>query len=129
MIPMAVGGAIKGKVIRIISPQAIIVDIGTEEGIATGMKLVIYEEGQTIYGLDGEDLGKVEYVKATVRVVHAQEKFSIAENVETAKIASISGSIASSLTYKEDLTVPAKQIEPLTEFDKTIKKGDFVMTI
>jgi hypothetical protein len=129
MIPMAAGGAIKGKVIRIISPQAVIVDIGTKEGIGTGMKLVIYEEGQTIYGLDGEDLGKVEYVKATVRVVHAQEKFSIAENVETAKITSISGSIASSLTYKEDLAVPAKQIEPLTEYDKTIKKGDLVRTI
>jgi len=129
MIPMATKNEVKGKVIRIISPQGLIVDIGTRNGIATGNKLIIYEEGQSIIGLDGKNLGKVEFVKATVCVTHAQENFSIAENIEIRDSLDLSGSIARSLTYIEQLPVSEKQIEPLTGYDRTIKKGDLVRLI
>ena len=120
---------IKGKVIRIISPLSVIVNIGLKDGITTGTDLVIYEEGQDIQEPDGKSLGKIEFVKARLRVTHAQENFSIAESAEREDMTTISGSIATSLSFKKSLLVNEKQIEPLTAFDKTVKKGDFVRAI
>lgn len=126
MIPMATWGEIKGRIVRIVSPRTVIVDIGTKNGVSTGSNLVVYEEGQEIAGLDGKSLGKMEYVKANLRVIHAQENFSLAETVDTEDVTSISGSIASSLTIRKRLPVSEKEIEPLVDYDKTVKKGDLV---
>lgn len=131
MIPLAKFEEIKGRIVRIVSPRAVIVDIGTKNGVRVGSELVVYEEGQEITGLDGKSLGKMEYVKANLRVVHAQESFSLAETLETVVFpaSTISGSIASSLTIKQTLPVSEKEIEPLSSYDKTVKKGDLVKVI
>jgi hypothetical protein len=126
---MAARSPIKGKVIRILSPDSFIVDIGSKDGTKREMGLVIYEEGQDIFGLDGKSLGKIEFVKASLRITHVQENFSVAESAETEDATTISGSIATSLTFKKSLPVAQKQIDPLTSFDKTIKKGDLVRSI
>lgn len=126
---MSNGTIIKGKVIRILSNDSFIVSIGSKDGARVGMRLIIYEEGQDITGLDGKSLGKIEYVKARLEINHVQENFSVAASTETEDATTISGAIATSLTFKYPLPVAQKQIEPLSPFDKTIKKGDLVREI
>lgn len=75
---------IEGKVAKIIDVYTVVINRGLEHGVEEDMRFVIYEPGEEIKDPDtGDLLGKFEYVKAKVKVVNVQEKFSTAETYET----------------------------------------------
>ena len=97
---------IEGKVAKIIDVHTVVINQGLEHGVEEDMRFVIYEPGEEIKDPDGGDLlGKFEYVKAKVKVVNVQEKFSTAETYET-----------------ETMTMPAIQALPQLRGQTTRKE-------
>jgi hypothetical protein len=125
---------LKGKVLKILSPYKIAINLGAANGVKKGMKFVIYEEGEMIKDPSTQqDLEKLEIVKGYVEVTHVQEKISIAESYETEKrvyhpfgsMWLTSGSQEITVTEKKELTS-----EKITEPKPSpVKEGDFVRQI
>jgi len=77
---------LKGRIIQTLGQYKVIVNLGAGSGIKRGMDFIIYSEGETVRDpQSNEILGKLENVKARVKVSHVQEKFSILESSETEK--------------------------------------------
>lgn len=75
---------IKGRIIKILNQYKVVVDIGADSGIRKDMDFIIYSEGETIRDPDSDEvLGKLENIKARVKVIHIQERFSTLESSET----------------------------------------------
>jgi len=73
-------GQIKGKVARIIDESTVIISVGQQHGVTSGMRFVIYEEGEEVLDPDtGESLGAWEVVKGEVVAKHVQERITIAQ--------------------------------------------------
>ncbi|EMF0280536.1 hypothetical protein KI126_002609 [Enterococcus faecium] len=71
-----------GKIIRILSDEELLINIGKKQGAYVGEKYKIYEKGETIQDPDtGENLGTLDYIKATVEIVNVYENFSIVESL------------------------------------------------
>ena len=51
-----------GRVVRILNDHSIIIDVG--DRITPGDKIQVYEYAGNLTGLDGSDLGSLEFVKA-----------------------------------------------------------------
>ena len=117
-----------GKVIRIPDKYTIIIDAGSNRGARAGMEFAIYEEGENIFS-GGKALGKIEHVKALTRIKHVQENFSIAETIESEETTTISGSIVSSLKWRNALPVMEDQINPFVPYNKFVKVGDLAREV
>lgn len=75
---------IKGRIIKILDQYRVIIDVGADSGIKRSMDFIIYSEGETVKDPESnEDLGRLENVKARVKVSHIQKRFSILESSET----------------------------------------------
>jgi len=74
---------LKGKVLKILDPYSVIVNIGYNDGIQKDMKFIIYTLGEEIYDPETNDvIDKLEIIKHRMRVVQIQEKFSILKSDE-----------------------------------------------
>lgn len=76
---------LRGKVIGFIegNDYKIISNIGVDKDVKVGMPFIIYYEGDKVIDPDTkEDLGKLEYIKAKVRVSQVSEKYCILESDE-----------------------------------------------
>lgn len=122
-----------GKVIRIISEKAIIIDVGSDY-LTEGDKVQIYTAGEEIKDLDGNSLGVYEYIKATLDVVQTSKNYSICKNIvekENTSLYSEFNNLSALYSRKqkvaEDLCVDTDDINPLhLDENKTIKLGDLV---
>lgn len=75
---------IKGRIIKILNQYKVVVDIGADSGIRKDMDFIIYSEGETVKDPDSDEvLGKLENIKARVKVIHIQERLSTLESSET----------------------------------------------
>jgi hypothetical protein len=74
---------LKGKVIQILDDYRLIVNIGLKDGIRKGMNFFVYQLGIDIKDPETElSLGNIEIVKHRLKVVHAQDNFSIMRSDE-----------------------------------------------
>ena len=75
---------IHGNIAEILDEYSLVINKGEADGVTTGMEFVVYLEGERIYDpKTKEELGKLEIVKARLKVTHVQEKFCIARTFET----------------------------------------------
>lgn len=71
------------KVAKIMSKEQLVINGGTENGVKEGTEFEIYAEGMPIFDPDtNESLGKLEYIKAKVIVIHVFPKMCLCENSE-----------------------------------------------
>jgi hypothetical protein len=71
---------LKGKIVKILDPYHIVINLGIKDGIKEDMKFIVYEEGDEIIDPETKNsLGKLENVKAKVKISHVQELMSTAE--------------------------------------------------
>lgn len=72
------------KVVSILSPYKVVINIGAENGVSLGQKVLIFGlSTDTIKDPDtGEDLGKIEIVRGKGKVTHIQAKISTIESIE-----------------------------------------------
>lgn len=75
--PTEVKKAIEGRIIKIVDEFTVVIDKGKKDGVEERDRFIIYDEGDEIFDLEGNSLGKLEIVKGKVRVQHVQEKFSV----------------------------------------------------
>ena len=124
---------IKGRILKILDQYKVIVNVGADSGIERNMDFIIYSEGETVKDPESnEDLGRLENVKARVKVSHMQEKFSILESSETeTRRPEAAGawveffSRFSSQTVRKPLPLKAEP-ETKGEEEKIVKVGDLV---
>lgn len=74
----------RGTVFRM-DGQRVYVDAGANSGLTAGVELVAISQGKEMFDLRGESLGKETAVIGTLRVTDVQEKFSVAEIVDSCK--------------------------------------------
>ena len=116
---------VKGKIIKILSDKALVVNVGTKNGIKVNDILHIIHKGEEITDLDGnESLGLLEYVKAAVRVSHVQETMSTCVPLSVSKETSVSSSLYR--TVSSDMARIAMEKSPYSESSDTfdVKHSD-----
>jgi hypothetical protein len=119
---------LKGKVLKILDPFRVVVNIGYENGIKNNMKFVIYELGERIFDPDtGLIIDQLEIIKHKIKVTQIQEKFSIMKSDEYEpdifKTVLMSGDFQSKTIPLSTDEKPSKSSEK--EYKK-IKIGDLV---
>lgn len=124
---------IMAKVVKIIDKYTVIIDAGYKNGVSSGMKFVIYSEGDEIQDLDGASLGNVEFPKAQVEITHVQEKMSVAKSatfeVTYNPLVDIATALEFSYSTRKELPVSPDSIEKVAQVDNTIRVGDKVRQI
>ncbi len=120
---------IEGKIIRILSNQRVIIDVGIEQGVKSGMIFKIASEAEMIKDpVTGKDIEKLEIIKGEVIAQHVQNKFTICEtpliNDYAVTLAALFG--YSSSTKRASLIVDQKEITPLSD-SAVVKVGDIVI--
>ena len=73
---------IAGHIIDIKDRYRVLIDRGAEHGVLEGMKFVAYSEGKEVLDLEGKPLGHFENIKANLKFIHVQDKFSLLESDE-----------------------------------------------
>jgi len=69
---------LRGNIIRIFDPQRLLLNLGMLHGVKLGDRFYVYEEGEEIFNpANGENLGRLELVKAELEAVLVQEKISL----------------------------------------------------
>lgn len=123
---------ILGKVVRILSAEEVILNIGSKDDVKIGMQFVIYEVSEHITDPEtGEDLGALETIKGRVKVTHLMEKMSRAQTIiEEQPTSNPVFDFVSVRTrpVKTYLSVKEGQIKPIRE-DHTVKEGDKVHSV
>lgn len=122
-----------GKIIRIVSPTEVIINLGLKNGVEVGMELIIYEECDDV--LDPETNKVLETLEIQKGKVYAQ---TVQENITLARTKAKGGifpltSLFPQVTeeiFREKLNVAEEDIQPLEKYSAEeswkIKVGDKV---
>lgn len=119
-----------GNVVRIISDEALIIDVG-ENDLTVGDKIQIYTVFDELKDLEGNALGPYENIKDTLNVVQTSNNYSVCKKIVTRRssnYAVLSAFTNAEYNVTEKLNVNKEDIRPLTEYkdDKEIHVGDYV---
>lgn len=124
-----------GKVIRILSNEELLINIGSKKGAKEGALYEIYEQGETIKDPDTDsELGTLDYIKAEVEVVTVYKNFSIVKSLEH-YTETVSTGIMTAFSDKtkeihkiktNKLLVLEEQITPIRITNEHIVIGDLV---
>ncbi len=116
-----------GQVIRILSSRELIINVSNED-LAIGDEVCIYNVGDEIFDLNGKSLGRYEKLKDVLEVTHVTESYAICEKfVEETYSPFNALSAFSPKTQKKSvlLNVEENDINPLKmSFSNVIKIGD-----
>lgn len=119
-----------GRVLKILDPYRVVVDIGYNKGIKNNMKFIIYELGEEIIDPDTRRvIDRLEIIKHCIKVIQIQEKFSVMKSDEYEPDffkTFTSGDYQSKIIPLSTEEKPAKSSEK--EYKK-IKVGDLVRQI
>jgi len=75
--------AILGKVVRVLSPTELVVNLGSAHGISDTSRFVVFTPGDELTDPDtGEPLGQLEIVRGRAEAKHVQEKMSTIRSIE-----------------------------------------------
>ncbi|WP_457569183.1 hypothetical protein [Desulfurobacterium sp.] len=68
---------IVAKIVKVIDSFTVVINKGKNEGVRKGQRFLIYELGEEIVDPDsGRNLGRLELVKGTGRVIHVQDEMA-----------------------------------------------------
>ena len=130
---------IRGKVARILNSREMVINIGSRDGVAVGMRFDVMDTtGENIKDPDtGELLGSVERSKVRVEVAKVQEKLSVAYTYKKKRM-NEGGNMglvsqmfmpAKWVTKYETLKTDEQTWEDLQEIDSYVKTGDPVVEV
>lgn len=117
-----------GQVVRILSEDTLIIDVGKDRYIKEGDKIQVYEYLGDLNGVNGEFLGSFEGIKAELTVKRVEPKYSICQTA-TYKTSALDWPRTPLLeniveTKHYALDVDEKDISPLEIKDPKIHIGD-----
>lgn len=71
-----------GYIIRILSKESVLVNLGLKQGVHKGMTFEIFEPGEEIIDPNThKSLGSLDYTKVTVEATQVYEQFSVMQSV------------------------------------------------
>lgn len=117
---------IRGKVARIMSDKKIALNVGEKDGVAAGMKFVIFAPRDEIVDPEtGESLGGFRTRKATVRVTMVSERFCFAGPVARSRLLStlFNAGVGEIESVESPLPIDQSQVEPIAS-GSSIRLGD-----
>ena len=133
---------IRGKVARVLNTREIAINVGVEDGVTVGMYFNVMDlQYEDIRDPDTDEvLGSIERPKVRVKIIHVQEKLSLAttyrkERVNTGGNFISLGPFARSLmppnwvTRYETLSKIEEHRDVLDEEDSYVKAGDLVVQV
>jgi len=135
---------IRGKVAKILNTRELVLNIGSDAGVAKGMVFSILDQaGENIRDPEtNKDLGSLRRVKVNVKVNAVYPSMSVAITYKTtggaigsavlrnpfgsdlSRISEILGAYSRSVVRHETLAKPEGAYEPLAEKDSFVKIGD-----
>lgn len=123
------------KVVKIIDTKRIVINAGSNDGITADDRFEIIQQGDAVMDPDtNEYLGRLDYVKACIKIENLFPKMSVCCNVETS-LASVVASSLLTMSQLEsgkpmDLPVSPEDISGgYGEVDREIHVGDIVRKI
>lgn len=127
---------IEGKIAAIIDKHTVAINVGLKNGVYEGMQFKIVVEREQVKDPDtGEEIGVIRIPKATIKVIHVENKMSIAESltyrtpgVMTATLLGAFPSLYGS-EEKKVLPISEEDLEKVKAHDPTIKVGDKVIEV
>ena len=131
---------IRGKVARILTSREMVINVGSDSGVAVGMRFQVMDaKGQDVQDPDtGQLLGSIERPKVMVEISKVQERLSVAStykkvtvNVGGAGIGDFARLFMPPkwVTKYETLKTEEKTWEDLDEEDSYVKIGDSVVQV
>ena len=133
---------IQTKVARVVSPTELIFAAGSDDGVEEGMEFIVYTLSDPVTDPDtGEELGRIEIVKARLTAAHVQEHMTTART-KSRTVKRVSNSIADMIAtvqmampgHYETSEVVAEQmavekIEAIFKTDLVVRVGDLARTV
>jgi len=117
--------AIEGKVARILDEYSVIINRGSADGVADGMRFVVFTEVDEVADPDtGDSLGKWELIKGRLSAAHVQERMTVCS--AEAKAEEVAQGDPSTHTLSAEMikvSMPAKAGGPAGE-KLNVKKSD-----
>ena len=135
---------IRGKVARILNSREIAINVGSDDGVSTGMYFDVLDQNyEEIRDPDTQELlGSIQRPKIRVKIMMVQEKLSLASTYKTRRVnvggtadfllaASLSRALAPPkwVTKHETLKTQEKTWENLEEEKSYVKTGDPVVQV
>lgn len=139
---------IRGKVARLLNAREIVINKGTTDGVVVGMYFDVMDvnEADIVDPDTGESLGSIERSKISVKIIHVQEKLSVAATYRSERVnlggsgvdleAAIGlGPVARALmppkwvTKYETFEIRGDSLTPFEEKNSLVKIGDPVVQI
>ena len=139
--------SIKGKVAKILNSRELVINIGSDAGVAEGMLFnILYPSGEDIRDPDtGHLLGSLRRTKLQVRVTSVYSNMAVAitfkkttHHVGRTAFPSLGSEFSSiarlldvqrMVVKQETLKKPDEAYEPLDEKDSYVKVGDIVESV
>jgi len=73
----------QGKVVKVLSPLEVVVDIGNADGVGTSSRFLVFRHGEEIKDPDtNESLGILEIVRGRGEAKHVQEHLTTVRSIE-----------------------------------------------
>lgn len=123
---------IQTKVARVVSPTELILAAGSEEGVEEGMEFVVYSLSDAVTDPDtGEDLGRIEIVKARVIAAHVQERMTVART-KSRTVSMPRNFIQHVMNSDLSFSIPERmnlENTPSVEPDLIVRVGDVARTV
>lgn len=120
---------IEGKVATVLNERELVLNVGSEEGVAVGMRFkILYPGGIEITDPDtSEPLGNVEWPKTEVKIVSVQPHMAVGRTFRTVTIPEVgkpylSAFRAASLFGMDDYQPEKKVVETLRSSDGFAEK-------
>lgn len=131
---------LKGKVAAILNERELVVNLGSDAGVAEGMKFKVLEPTRQILDPDtGEPLGTFEREKVRVKILEVNPKYSVGSTYETYQVTVGSGGMpdlshlwgrSRQVTRVRTLRLDGGlYMEPMDETKSFVKIGDLVALI
>ena len=128
-----------GKVAHVSDKYNVVINVGTEQDVKSGMRFLIVGLGDLIRDPDtGEELEQLEVVRGRAEVVHVQSKLSTIKSIEfdrqsdtreIKKVTSLGSGIASLIGPKDVVTESITPSEPVLLELKDVMVGDLVIKL
>lgn len=78
---------IQGKVVRVLSPMELVINLGSSHGVTENSRFIIFTMGEEMKDPDtGDPLGQLEIVRGRAEAKHVQEKMTTIRSTETQKL-------------------------------------------
>lgn len=116
------------KIAKIVDEYTVVINGGSDHGLAVGDSFEIYDPGAEIYDPDTkEPLGKLEYVKAKIVAKQVYPKMTVCGSAAT--ISPIVDSIAKSLIISKTVELNVNSEDISGGYDDVVRVGDPVRKI